>query len=65
MIRLMDGQKSLWDAADVCLEELLAMMQAHDPSQQFVDIADVIHVSQYVWRGARFCTSIASIRKPS
>ena len=53
VIRLMDGQKSLWDAADVCLEELLAMMQAHDPSQQFVDIADVIHVSQYVWRGAK------------
>ena len=23
------------------------------PSQQFVDIADVIHVSQYVWRGAK------------
>ena len=53
VIRLMDGQKSLWDAADVCLEELLQTMQTHDPQQKFVDIADVIHVSQYVWRGAK------------
>jgi hypothetical protein len=53
VIRLMDGQKSLWDAADACLEELRDKMLAHDPQQQFVDIADVIHVSQYVWRGAK------------
>jgi len=53
VIRLMDGQKSLWDAADVCLEKLRDKIQAHDPQQQFVDIADVIHVSQYVWRGAK------------
>ena len=53
VLRLMDGQKSLWDAADVCLEELRAKMQAHDPQQQFVDIVDVIHVSHYVWRGAK------------
>jgi hypothetical protein len=53
VIRLMDGQKSLWDAANACLEELRDKMQAHDPQQQFVDIADVIHVSQYVWRGAK------------
>jgi hypothetical protein len=53
VIRLMDGQKSLWDAANACLEELRDKMQAHDPKQQFVDIADIIHVSQYVWRGAK------------
>lgn len=53
VIRLMDGQKSQWDAADVCLEELLRAMQAHDPQQKFEDIADVIHVSHYVWRGAK------------
>lgn len=53
VIRLMDGQKSLWDAADACLEELRDKMQAHDPQQQFVDIVDVIHVCQYVWRGAK------------
>ncbi len=53
VIRLMDGQKSLWDAADVCLEELRDKMQAHDPQQHFVDIVDLLHVSQYVWRGAK------------
>ena len=53
VIRLMDGQKSLWDAADACLEELLEKMHAHDPQQQFVDIVDLIHVSHYVWRGAK------------
>jgi hypothetical protein len=53
VVRLMDGQPSLWNAADACLEELLRKMQAHDPKQKFVDIADVIHVSQYVWRGAK------------
>lgn len=53
VIRLMDGQKSQWDAADVCLVDLLQTMQAHDPQQKFVDIADVIHVSHYVWRGAK------------
>ena len=53
VIRLMDGQKSLWDAADACLEELRDQMRTHDPEQSFVDIVDVIHVSQYVWRGAK------------
>jgi hypothetical protein len=53
VIRLMDGQKSLWDAADACLGELHNKMQAHDPPQQFVDILDVIHVSHYVWRAAK------------
>jgi hypothetical protein len=41
LIRLMDGQKSLWDASDVCLEDV-----------QPIDILDILHVSQYVWRAA-------------
>jgi hypothetical protein len=44
LIRLMDGQKSLWDVADVCLESV--------PAEQTVDILDILHVSQYVWRAA-------------
>lgn len=44
LIRLMDGQKSLWDAADACLESV--------PSTHTVDILDILHVSQYVWRAA-------------
>src|SRR5258708_39994684 len=44
LIRLMDGQKSLWDVADACLESV--------PHTQTVDILDILHVSQYVWRAA-------------
>lgn len=44
VLRLMDGQKSLWDAADVCLQEV--------PREQIIDILDILHVSQYVWRAA-------------
>jgi hypothetical protein len=44
LIRLMDGQKSLWDVADACLESV--------PATQNVDILDILHVSQYVWRAA-------------
>ena len=44
LIRIMDGQKSLWDVADVCLESV--------PATQTVDILDILHVSQYVWRAA-------------
>jgi hypothetical protein len=44
LLRIMDGQKSLWDVADVCLESV--------PATQTVDILDVLHVSQYVWRAA-------------
>jgi hypothetical protein len=43
LIRLMDGQKSLWETADACVE--LKDVQA-------VDILDILHVSQYVWRAA-------------
>jgi hypothetical protein len=44
LIRLMDGQKSLWDVADMCLESV--------PAIETVDILDILHVSQYVWRAA-------------
>jgi hypothetical protein len=44
LIRLMDGQKSLWDVADACLGSV--------PAEQTVDVLDILHVSQYVWRAA-------------
>ena len=44
VLRLMDGQKSLWDVADVCLESV--------PRDQIIDILDILHVSQYAWRAA-------------
>lgn len=45
LVRLMDGQPSLWEAADVCLESA--------PADRTVDILDILHVAQYVWRAAK------------
>lgn len=45
LVRLMDGQPSLWDAADACLAE--------SPEQETIDILDIIHVAGYVWRAAK------------
>jgi hypothetical protein len=44
VLRLMDGQASLWDAADRCLEV---------PPEDTIDILDILHVSSYVWRAAK------------
>jgi len=44
VLRLMDGQTSLWDAADNCLSV---------PPEDTVDILDILHVSSYVWRAAK------------
>ena len=48
IIRLMDGQPSLWEASDACLEDLVAKRAA-----ALVDILDIIHVSGYVWKAAK------------
>jgi len=44
VLRLMDGQASLWDAADLCLEL---------PTEEMIDILDILHASSYVWRAAK------------
>jgi len=44
LLRLMDGQASLWDAADNCLTA---------PPEDTIDILDILHVSSYVWRAAK------------
>jgi hypothetical protein len=44
VLRLMDGQPSLWNAADLCLEV---------PPEEIIDILDILHVSSYVWRAAK------------
>lgn len=44
LIRLMDGQHSLWNTAETCCEV---------PAKQVVEILDVVHVSSYVWRAAK------------
>lgn len=45
LVRLMDGQTSLWDASDNCLPDDL-------PGPVF-DILDIVHVASYVWRAAK------------
>jgi hypothetical protein len=44
VLRLMDGQASLWDAADNCLSV---------PPEKMIDILDILHVSSYIWRAAK------------
>jgi hypothetical protein len=50
VIRLMDGQVSLWEAADACLEDILDDLEK---THCLIDILDIIHVSGYVWRAAK------------
>lgn len=45
LVCLMDGQPSLWSAADVCLEDV--------PDDEHIEILDVVHVASYVWRAAK------------
>jgi hypothetical protein len=52
VIRLMDGQLSLWEAADACLDEFIRKLQ-ETKACQVVDILDILHVSSYVWRAAK------------
>jgi hypothetical protein len=52
IVRLMDGQPSLWDAADVCLEDLVAKRETAGDAP-VVDILDIIHVAGYVWKAAK------------
>jgi hypothetical protein len=53
IIRLMDGQPSLWEAAEACLDEFIVERQEARKPPQFVDILDIIHVSGYVWKAAK------------
>jgi hypothetical protein len=53
LIRLMDGQLSLWEASDACLDEFVADLRAARKPQGLVDILDIIHVSGYVWKAAK------------
>lgn len=52
LIRLLDGQPSLWDASDACLEDLVSQREAAG-EPPVVDILDIIHVSGYVWKAAK------------
>lgn len=45
VVQIMDGQRSLWDAAHTCMEDL-------ELGAALVDILDIVHVSSYVWKAA-------------
>lgn len=49
LIRLCDGQESLWNTSDVCLE----LEEDRDQRKNVVDILDVIHATGYVWLAGR------------
>jgi hypothetical protein len=53
IVRLMDGQACLWEAADACLEEFVTGLQEAGQPPQLVDILDILHVSGYVWKAAK------------
>jgi hypothetical protein len=53
LIRLMDGQHVLWDAADACLTDLIEDKRQTGKPLVVVDILDIIHVSTYVWKAAK------------
>jgi hypothetical protein len=53
LVRLMDGQASLWEASDACLEEFVAEREAAKQPAVVVDILDIVHVSGYVWKAAK------------
>ena len=45
LVRIMDGQPSLWEALEHCNGDVAAELT--------VDILDILHVSSYVWRAAK------------
>jgi hypothetical protein len=52
LVRLCDGQESLWGSADICLG-LEDKQDSQKRLEKVVDVLDVIHVSGYVWSAGR------------
>ncbi len=53
IVRLMDGQPILLDAANACLVDVVDPLRDSDQAHLVVDILDIIHVSGYVWKAAK------------
>jgi hypothetical protein len=53
LIRLCDGQPSLWSTSDICLGLDLVREENSPDDREVVDILDILHVSGYVWLAAR------------
>lgn len=52
IVRLMDGQPTLWESADACLDDFTCKAREKDEQLQVIDVLDVLHVSSYVWKAA-------------
>ena len=53
LVRLMDGQHVLWDAAEACLVDFIEDMRQAGKPLVMVDILDIMHASTYVWTAAK------------
>jgi hypothetical protein len=53
IICLMDGQPSLWEAAEALLEATGLNLDELRAAGELMDILDIIHVSGYVWKAAK------------
>ena len=53
IIRLMDGQPILWEAAEVCLDDFIQDRREAGQRVRIVDVLDILHVSSYVWKAAK------------
>ncbi len=53
IIRLMDGQPVLWEAADACLVDFVEAVRQAGKTLVQVDILDIMHASTYVWKAAK------------
>jgi hypothetical protein len=53
IIRLMDGQQVLWDAAEACLVDFIEDKRQAGKQVVQVDILDIMHASTYVWKVAK------------
>jgi hypothetical protein len=53
IVRVMDGQPILQEAAQACLVDVLAQLRCQGQAHLVVDILDIIHVAGYVWKAAK------------
>jgi hypothetical protein len=53
IVRLMDGQPILLEAANACMVDVVAKLCKNGEAQLVVDILDIIHVAGYLWKAAK------------
>jgi hypothetical protein len=53
IVRLMDGQPVLWEAADACLSDFHQAKRGEGEKVIDVEILDIMHAATYVWKAAK------------